>query len=188
MIPSFNGSGVLPPFLPGSEPTSSAAMSPYRTSITELATGFATSPERIEILNGLLDFRQNLRKVGIEKGFQWIAGSFMENCENNRGRPPKDVDIVTFAQRPIHYQKQDDWAKFVASNQNIFSTRTVKAAHSCDAFYVDLFLPPELIVSRSRYWFGLFSHQRSTHLWKGMLEIPLADDDATARTILLGAS
>lgn len=112
----------------------------------------------------------------------------MEDCESNRGRPPRDVDIVTFARRPTQHQKQDEWDQFVAANQNVFSTRTVKAAHSCDAFYVDLYLPPELVVSRSRYWFGLFSHQRSTYLWKGMLEVPLVDDDAAARILLSGAT
>lgn len=188
MIPSFNGSGVLPPFLPGNEPTSSAAMAPYRTSIKDLVAEFSGTPERVSILNGLLDFRRNLRNVGIEDGFQWIAGSFMEDCENNRGRPPNDVDVVTFARRPTQHQKQDEWNQFVAANQNVFSTRTVKAAHSCDAFYVDLYLPPELVVSRSRYWFGLFSHQRSTYLWKGMLEVPLVDDDAAARILLSGAT
>jgi hypothetical protein len=184
VIPSFNHSGVLPPFLPGEEPTKSAAMAPYRASITEIAQEFARTPERTRILTGLLDFREIMREVGIDVGFQWVAGSFMEDCEGNRGRPPRDVDVVTFARRPAQHIQQNEWSQFVTTNQAIFSPSAVKRAHNCDAFYVDLMLPPELVVSRSRYWFGLFSHQRSTHLWKGIVEVPLVDDDDQARAIL----
>jgi hypothetical protein len=94
------------------------------------------------------------------------------------------MDIVTFARRPRAYQDQQEWGAFVAENIDIFSPKQVKAAHSCDAFYVDLFLPPEAIVSQTRYWFGLFSHQRSTSLWKGMVEVGLVDDDDAARELL----
>ena len=71
MIPSFNGSGVLPPFMPGNEPTSSAAMAPYRTTIEDIVAGFSGTPERVAILNGLLDFRENMRNAGIEDGWLW---------------------------------------------------------------------------------------------------------------------
>lgn len=186
MIPSINSSGVLPPFLPGVEPTNPAAMAPYRASISELASEFATTRERVAIITGLLDFRRKMLNAGIDQGFQWIDGSFLEDCERNRGRPPKDVDLVTFARRPRQHQQDADWRTFVAANQNLFNRKEVKATYSCDAFYVDLFLPPEAVVSRSRYWFGLFSHQRSTYLWKGLIEVPLADDDAGARALLGG--
>lgn len=186
MIPSINRSGVLPPFLPGVGPTNSAAMAPYRASITELASKFASTPERVAILKGLLDFRGKMRNAGIDQGFQWIDGSFLEDCERNRGRPPKDVDLVTFARRPHQHQIDADWQAFVTANQDLFDRKEVKATYSCDAFYVDLFLPPEAVVSRSRYWFGLFSHQRSTYLWKGLIEVPLVDDDAAARALLGG--
>jgi hypothetical protein len=163
-------------------------MSPYRTTIANVVKMFSGTPDRNRILNGLLDFREKIRDSGINQGFQWIAGSFMEDCEGTRGRPPGDVDVVTFARRPISFENQAEWDKFVRANLDIFNREKVKADHKCDAFYVDLLLPPELIVSRSRYWFGLFSHQRSTYLWKGMLEISLDDDDATARTLLAGAN
>lgn len=186
MIPSLNSSGVLPPFLPGSDPTKQAAMSPYQASITELATVFAITPERVAIFIGLLDFRKKLRNLGIDNGFQWIDGSYLEDCERVRNRPPKDVDLVTFAHRPNQCKSDSDWRTFVMANQDIFNRNIVKATYSCDAFYVDLFLPPEAIVSRSRYWFGLFSHQRSTFLWKGMVEVPLNDNDSAARSIVGG--
>lgn len=56
------------------------------------------------------------------------------------------------------------------------------AWQSCGACYpIDLDKPPELLVDDSRYWFGLFSHQRETSLWKGMIKVPMqaqADDDS----------
>lgn len=188
MIPSINNSGVLPPFLPGDEPTRSAAMAPYRTSIAELATEFAHTPERTEILGGLLDYRERLRQAGFDHGFQWIDGSFLEDCEEIRGRPPSDIDLVTFAHRPQQHQQPAEWQAFVQANRNLFSRKEVKDAHSCDAFFIDLFLPPETLVSRSRYWFGLLSHQRSTYLWKGLIEVPLVDDDDGARALLGGTA
>ena len=39
-------------------------------------------------------FGKTYRNVGIDDGFQWIAGSFMEDCESNRASA-EDVDIVT---------------------------------------------------------------------------------------------
>nr|WP_221178025.1 hypothetical protein [Salinisphaera halophila] len=161
-------------------------MAPYRASIADIVESFSGTPERCAILDGLLDFREKMRRAGIDQGFQWIAGSFIENCEKTRERPPKDVDVVTFARRPTQHEMQDDWRKFVANNHEIFSTKQVKEAHDCDAYYVDLSLPSELVVSQSRFWFGLFSHQRATYLWKGILQVSLADDDAAARALLAG--
>jgi hypothetical protein len=49
---------------------------------------------------------------------------------------------------------------------------------------VDLDKKPFLIVDDTRYWFGLFSHQRVTSLWKGMLSVSLQSDDDAARSLL----
>lgn len=179
MIPSLTVSGILPPFLPSSDVTSKAGMAPYKTSITELADKFDYNPERKLILKGLLDYRECLRNQGIINGFQWIDGSYVEDCENIRARSPNDVDIVTFAQRPTSITDDIKWQDFVKNKwATLFDRDSVKAQYKCDAYYVDLNLPPINIVSNSRYWFGLFSHQRVTYLWKGLLEIPLQSDDA----------
>jgi len=60
-----------------------------------------------------------------------------------------------------------------------------KIAFSCDAYFVDLELGPEYIVDKTRYWFGLFSHKRTSHVWKGLLEIPLGDDRDDADALAL---
>jgi hypothetical protein len=36
------------------------------------------------------------------------------------------------------------------------------------------------------FWFGLFSHQRETALWKGIVQIELDADDAAAVALLEG--
>lgn len=186
MIPSFNHSGVLPPFQPDLGPTSSASMAPYQTTMLDIAKTFCSSSERARILSGLIAYRQSLRNAGIMQGFQWIAGSFLEDCENQRQRPPKDIDVVTFARRPIHVQAQQEWAEFYGSNPQLFDQVATQDLHKCDAYYVDLYLPPEFIVSRSRFWFGLFSHQRDTYVWKGILELPLSSNDDNAKQFIGG--
>jgi hypothetical protein len=47
------------------------------------------------------------------------------------------------------------------------------------SFYRDL-------VAAAHYWYGLFSHQRGSLAWKGMLEVEVAsaDDDRQAEEML----
>ncbi len=178
MIPELNQSGVLPPFIAEQGPTDPAGMSPYRTTITEFVLRYAQSPERIAILKGLLEYRKKLKELGITQGFQWLDGSFVENVELNRGRPPADVDLVTFAVRPN--VELDKWKDLVNNNKEIFLPNESKEKYLCDAYYVDLNISPIQIVNYSRYWFGLFSHQRESYLWKGMIEISILCSDEEA--------
>ena len=46
---------------------------------------------------GFLDFRALLHSLGINTGFQWLDGSFMENVELLEQRAPKDIDVVTLS-------------------------------------------------------------------------------------------
>jgi len=182
MIPKFNESGVLPPFLPGSEPTVAADVAPYRISLSDLVASFGTTPERKRILVGYLNYRVELKSKGIVSGFQWIDGSFTENAELTKGRPPGDIDIITFGVRPAVVSDYDSWVLFVKTNMHLFDPGNAKEAFNCDAYYVDLSIPPKFVVSLTAYWFGLFSHQRETFIWKGLLEISL--DDADEETLL----
>lgn len=157
-------------------------MSPYMVSIATVVKHYDTSRERTRILHGLLDFRAALRSIGIVDGFQWIDGSFVEDVEKVRNRAPQDVDLVTFAHRP---KKSDsDWKDLIKKHITLFQPQEIKAKYYCDAYFVDLDKPPLLIVDDTRYWFGLFSHQRVTALWKGLLSVPLQSDDDKARLIL----
>ncbi len=182
MIPELNQSGVLPPFISEQGPTNHAGMSPYKATITEFVLRYARTPERITILKGLLDYRKKLRSIGVRNGFQWLDGSFVEHVELNRDRPPSDVDIVTFAFRPTNDLEQ--WKDLVSGNIDLFCPWEAKQKYYCDAYYVDLNTSPIHVVSNTRYWFGLFSHQRESYLWKGMVEIPIECDDDLALEIL----
>lgn len=184
MIPELNQSGVLPPFIPEQGPTDPAGMAPYKTTISEFVRRYSHSPERITILRGLLEYRKKLREIGISNGIQWLDGSFVENVEANRGRPPADVDIVTFALRPTN--DLEHWKKLVNGNKDLFLPQDAKKKYHCDAYFVDLNTHPIHVVSSTRYWFGLFSHQRESYLWKGMVEIPIECSDDEAFEILAG--
>lgn len=181
MIPAFNVSGVLPPFT-GETSVDPAGTSPYRTSIVEVVRRYCTSEARREILSGLLAYRARLRAVGIVNGFQWLDGSFVENVEIVRSRPPKDIDLVTFAYRPV--QDINDWLRFLDEHQELFDSIRTSEMYKVDAYYVDLNIRPDLVVANTTYWHGLFSHQRETALWKGMLQVPISNDDDGARVIL----
>ncbi len=186
MIPEHNQSGVLPPFLPGSTPASPGSMAPYRVSLLHVAQRFGINEVRIRILNGLVAYRSQLRKEGISAGFQWVDGSFVEHSERVLGRPPGDVDIITFAQRPKQYRDPAIWRVFVHSRPDLFDPTQTKKQSLCDAYFVDLSTDPLFLVNQTRYWFGLFSHQRETFLWKGMLEVPIGADDADVCAFLDG--
>lgn len=182
MIPELNQAGVLPPFIAECGPTDPAGMAPYRTTISKFVLRYAKSDERIAILKGLLAYREKLRALGIVNGFQWIDGSFVEDVEQNQGRPPSDVDIVTFASRPD--EGDDSWREMVDQNSEIFIPDLSKEKYICDAYFVDLNTSPIHIVNSTKYWFGLFSHQRDSYLWKGMIEISIVCDDDVAIKIL----
>lgn len=79
MIPPFTVSGVLPPFI-GGDPTSFTGQAPYRTSMVEVVNRFSFSIERVAILEGLFDYRDKMRSLNV-KGYQWLDGSFVEDCE-----------------------------------------------------------------------------------------------------------
>ena len=173
MFPLFNASGVLPPYM-GSDPGIPAASAPYKTDLITIASRLVTSNERRDILLGFLEYRSELKKVGISVGFQLLDGSFTENCEMTRGRPPKDLDLVTFAYLPV---SPNEITQFLSDHKHLFDHDSIKNQYKCDAFFVDLSKDSRLIVDETIYWSGLFSHQRDTFLWKGTLQVPLNSDN-----------
>jgi hypothetical protein len=177
MIPQMNNYFVLPP-LTGASPISAAEMTPYKASISEVVRRFATNSERVAILRGLLSYRKAVVDLGIIDGYMWLDGSFVEDAEVLNGRPPNDIDIVTFSV----ISALDSAAKYrlLTTNPAVFSSAQAKLKYRCDAYFVDLAAPPVMIVSSTCYWFGLFSHQRKTRQWKGMLQVSLLSDDKAA--------
>ncbi|MGR5061988.1 DUF6932 family protein [Photobacterium sp. DNB22_13_2] len=183
MIPHFNSSGVLPPYL-ADDPTERGSMSPYRVGLDEFVAHFATSPERKLLLRGFINYRLKMKGLGFSTGFQWIDGSFVEDVETTRKRPPADIDFVTFSELPASVQSEDDWNQLFDDNQDLFDTDVSKTEFMCDAYYVNIRTNPLYLIEQTRYWFGLFSHQRSTSLWKGILEIDLSEDESSVLSLI----
>lgn len=183
MLPSFTLSGVLPPYHPelGATKDHVHGRSPYLISPEELVSAFATSPERKSLLRDLFHYRHSLRELGIG-GYQWIDGSFVEDVETQRGRPPGDIDVVTFLSRPAGMSEKSSWEEFV--DQHISLLNADGLAVHC--FFVDLSIPAIVAIRQSVFWFGLFSHQRDTALWKGLVQIDLGVDDSAAIALLDG--
>ena len=169
MIPKFTLDGILPPFLGSTPAGPHSQMSPYEVTAFEVVEHFGSTENRKEILRKWLNHREALRSIGIAQGFQWLDGSFLEDKE------PKDLDIVTFIHRPPTASDEVAWRAFLMTHETLFDRASVKAAFQLDAFSLDLNGNPELLVSVARYFLQLFSHQRSTQLWKGMLQVRMED-------------
>lgn len=140
---------------------------------------FCTSRERARILLGLNAYRKALFEEGFLLGEQWIDGSFVEQCERNRGRPPQDIDLLTLFHRPLRYQNDD--ARWKSDYKNVihkqlFNPRSNKTAYLCDTYSLDLDGAASDMIKWSCYWFGLFSEQRETGARKGIIKVPLPTD------------
>ncbi|HCD6704901.1 hypothetical protein J4V24_15190 [Escherichia coli] len=186
MIPSFSVSGVLPPFV-GGTPACKASQSPYKTTLLEVVERFSFNLERIEILEGLFNYREKMRSLNLNDAYQWLDGSFVEDCEGTRNRPPQDIDVVTFAYRPVrngNYLNNKEFLVLTDQNSDLFDPDDAKSYYKCDAYYVDFHQPPHSLASSITYWSNLFSHSRNNGLWKGILQVELNVDDSQAKAIL----
>lgn len=184
MIPEFSPGNVLPPFLGGDVVGVFHPRSPYKATMSELVSRFATSAERAKILGGLLALRAHLRSAGFSDGFQWIDGSFVENCELSKGRPPGDIDVVTLIFRPFGADEAG-WDQMLHTHsETLFNAGWTKEQFLCDTYYVDLNSDPRAVAEQAAYWFGLFSHQRETFRWKGLVQLDFISDDSVAEAAL----
>ena len=178
VIPEFNHSDVLPPFLGQSH--SSATASPYELSATALVERFATSSERVNLLDGLFRFRAALGHLGFVHGFQWLDGSFVENSEKFRNHAPQDIDVVTFVYPPANMAPQEISA-MMHGHPELFNRQQCLESYSCDTFLVRLNVPAHRLVRETTFWHGFFSHRRDDQVWKGLLQLPLISDDGEAK-------
>ncbi|WP_198972071.1 DUF6932 family protein [Xylophilus sp. ASV27] len=185
MIPSFNHSHVLPPFL-GSDPSVAAQVSPFVTSMRELVERFCHLEGRRALLDGLLKYRAELARLGFLRGFQWIDGSFVEDVEVSEKRAPNDIDVVTFSYAPAGLSSTQV-TQLLKEHPQVFQPEQAKATFRCDPSIVPLDKSPENLVKRASYYFNLFSHRRGDHVWKGLLQIPLESDGVEARELLENA-
>lgn len=175
-IPNWNNQGLLPPVDVNSAPTS-AVRSPYPVSLINVATRFATSPDRHRILQGLLGYRAALHALGLVEGFQWLDGSFTEDVETLENRAPNDIDVVSFVHTPSGFCPDPEALQALNSPAS-------KANFNVDAYFVEMNLPPAQLAAMSAYWYSLWAHRRN-HVWKGFLQVDLAPvEDANALACL----
>lgn len=172
-IPDWNSQGFLPPI--------SAERSPYLVSLTDIVLRFGNSPERQSILTGFMEFRFALQDAGLTQGFQWVDGSFLEDIEMIEKRAPRDLDVVTFFHTPNNQTQRSLLQAF----PRLFNPAHTKVDYKVDAYFVQLNAgTPEPLVSRSTYWYSLWSHRRNEQ-WKGYLKIDLSPmEDQVAKANL----
>ena len=179
---SWNPSGVLPPIAPNEHPAG-LNRSPYLMTLAETADFFVTTEARLKIFRGFVLYRRALYDAGFCKGFQWLNGSFVEQIEMTRKKPPKDTDVVTFVHLPQDCHSQKD---LLGKYPDLFTPAKAKTLFQVDGYTVILGGPmtPEA-VRQVTYWYSLWSHQRETHVWKGFVQISLNPaEDKAAEEIL----
>lgn len=178
-IPAWSAEGVLPPVNPALPV--SPQRSPYVVSLPDYVLRFGGTAERRFVLDGLLRYRAALHAAGLVSGFQWLDGSFLEHVERIEGRPPNDVDVVTFYRLPPGRTQRD----IFAADPYLFQDHDgVKTAYRVDAYLEDLGMDPERLTRQSAYWYSVWSHRRN-QTWKGFVQLDLAPgDDATAAATL----
>lgn len=167
----WNIHGVIPPVTDDTSPE----RSPYEVDMLEFTKMFALSDERIAILRNFLYYRKFLYELGITSGFQWVDGSFTEDVETLRSRPPNDIDVVSFIAITAPETLLD----------KSFDTY-IRQQYQVDGYFVDLNDDPQELVRWTAYWYSMWSHQRDTKVWKGFFQIPLSEKDDLKALAYLG--
>ena len=166
----WNALGLLPPIAP--EDLVGSNRSPYMLTLSEVAEIFVTTETRLGVFRGLVRYRKALYDIGICKGFQWLNGSFVEQVEIMRKRPPNDTDVVNFVYLPQGCKNQQD---LFEKNPDLFAQAKVKVDFQVDGYWVFLGGPmTEQAVRQVSYWYGLWSHQRGSLAWKGFVQLALS--------------
>lgn len=170
MIPPFDHNNVLPAYV--GAPYNRHNHSPYKCDILEFCQHFSTSRERIEVLKGFLDFRQDCIANGI-KGDQWIGGTFVEDTAAQEGRKEPDCILVLSLIQVTSKEKANRILKnFPEFTNPLLSSKKYKVDHY--VFVTNQ--SSEELISWTTFWTQIFSYN-DLGVRKGMLEIPLYEDD-----------
>jgi hypothetical protein len=170
-IPPWSADGLLPA-IDAANPVS-PQRAPYFVALPDVVMRFGTSPPRRAILRGWLEHRAALHRLGLTAGFQWLDGSFVEDVETLRRRPPNDVDVVSFVSVPPGFAP-------TAPDDRALEHDDAKRSFKVDAYFVELDLDPAMLASQAAYWYSVWAHTRGGY-WKGFLQVDLAPhDDGTA--------
>ena len=183
MIPAWNLQGVIPPIRPGML-GHDLDRSPYPSELNSLVDMMGKSAARLEIINGLLQFRNDIHDLGISSGFQWLDGSFSENVEHTEKRGPRDIDVVTFLQ----LAPGEDEASICSKNPKLFDRAFIKSSYLVDSYWCFLGCPLDApSIQLISYWYSLWSHRRDG-MWKGFVQVDLdRSQDSNALQAMLKA-
>ncbi|ESZ27272.1 hypothetical protein X734_12650 [Mesorhizobium sp. L2C084A000] len=179
-MPAWNLVGLLPPIRPGEEGHGSDR-SPYAATMLDVIGRFGTNEDRLAILAGLLNYRQNLYDLDVIEGFQWLDGSFTEDVESLMGRSPNDIDVVTFFKLPAGQTQESMWPQL----HHLFDIEHTKQAFRVDGYPMILAEALEdRHVHEIAYWYSMWGHTRDRN-WKGFLRVDLDPGaDLNARNLL----
>ncbi|MBK8159689.1 MAG: hypothetical protein IPK59_13285 [Rhodospirillaceae bacterium] len=153
----------------------------------EFADAFGTTPHRRSLIRNLVQYRTLLATDGYLHGIQFVDGSFVENVETNRGRPPGDIDVLSLLEAPAKYHPSNaDWdSNWQNTGEAFWKSEVVNRPVNKARFLLDTYamivteMPLEGFLDNVIYWYSLFSHQRDTFAWKGFVRIALnTDEDA----------
>lgn len=186
-LPDWNPRGFLPPRL-----TPAWTSSPYLVSLEQVIERFGYTERRCHLIGGFLDMRAELRRIGFERGFQWLAGSFLDEVERIEERDPGDIDTCSFLYNPESVQDDFELAVFLADHGHITDRKQAKKKYLCDSFLIplqagQLAFNPESLAARMIHWIQLFGNEKQTEIVKGILQVDFEtmDEDAGARMALM---
>ncbi len=128
MVPAFEQTGLLPPYIGKGPSDLDGLYSPFVISITELVSRFGKTDVRKQLLDGFLRYRAALRQAGFTEGVQWVDGSFVEHKES-----PGDIDVLTI------FDMGEEVECYIADNNSeLFDHGTTKNLYQVDAYFVNL--------------------------------------------------
>lgn len=149
--------------------------------MAEVARSFATSEERRAIFRGFLALRGALRGLGFASGVQWLDGSFVEDCEQTRAKPPGDIDVVSW----LPFDRIADGIALMNSNPDVFRSSCSKAKYRVDHYAFELGKPLDAFrLKLVSYWYSMWSHRRDDQRWKGFVQVELSEADTEAEQVL----
>ena len=180
-FPKWNAFGLIPGACTEEhDSVSSGNRAPYAVSLLGLVERFGGTNQRLKLLAGLLEWRALLHHAGLMQGFQWINGSFIEDVEQSKDRPPNDIDVVTF----FHVPKGETQASLSKRFPNL-SDRDPLGSQAIHSSVMPLNSSPEMLVNWAVFYSGLFSHTRNG-IWKGFFQITLnRTEDLQAQALLI---
>ena len=183
VIPDWDDQNIIPPVrdVPPGQQGLPENRSPYDATLLEVVQRFANTPDRVQLLHNLMDYRDALYADGVTDGFQWINGSFAEHVEvmprPGKEARPYDIDIVTF------YRPPDEQPPEL---RELFDSTAMSDKYRIDAYAVVLDTALTVhTVETIAYWQGMWSTRRSDRQPKGFVQVDLdPENDPQARQAL----